>query len=82
MPKVPIVAVPVRVLFHDKYDPTYDTYEAYAAAYGPKPSVLTSHFRLTNLEYAVQVSLHRFLHTFQAHSVKRGMSLNMRSANY
>ena len=51
---------------------------------GLAPSVLTSDYRLTDIEYAddtvllsrTRLSPHRFLHTLQAHSLKRGMSLN------
>ena len=59
-------------------------YEAYTTTYGPRPSVLTSDFGLTDVENAddtvllsrTRLSLHRFLHTLQAHSVERGMPLN------
>ena len=62
----------------------HDTYEAYKTEYGPRPSVITTDFRLTDVEYAddtvllsrTRLSLHRFLHTLQAHSYMGGMSLN------
>ena len=69
--------VTLSVLFHD-------TYEAYQHTFGPRPSVLTSDFRLTDLEYAddtvllsrTRLSMHRFLHILQAQSSARAMSLN------
>ena len=72
-----LFVITLSVLFHD-------TYEAYQHTYGPRPSVLTTDYRLTDIEYAddmvllsrTRLSLHRFLHTLQAHSLKRGMSLN------
>ena len=38
--------ITLSVLFHD-------TDEAYQNTYGPRPSVLTSDFRLTDIEYAM-----------------------------
>ena len=69
--------ISLSVLFHD-------TYEAYILAYGPRPSVLTSDFKLTDIEYAgdtvllsrTQLSFHRLLHTLQSHALGRGMALN------
>ena len=53
-------------------------------SYGPRPSVLTSDFKLTDIEYAddtmllsrTRLSLHRFVHTLQSHTTARCMALN------
>ena len=65
-----LFVITLSVLFHD-------TYDAYTEVYGPRPSVLTSDFKLTDIEYAddtvllsrTRLSLHRFLHTLQYHAL-------------
>ena len=69
--------ITLSALFHD-------TYEVYTPTYDPRPSVLTSDFKPTDIEYAddtvllsrTRLSLHRFLHRLQSHAQGRGMALN------